>query len=121
MILLRTWRRSITLRVVSATLVLSLTVLALLGQLVMRGVRDGLVDSKVSASRAQAAAGFASAQSRLEAAGTPQRANVGQLLTQIVTARLTGLNHSRSICPSPLKSSEPTSFQFVSSASGSVH
>jgi len=84
--LLRTWRRSITLRVVSATLVLSLTVLALLGQLVMRGVRDGLVDSKVSASRAQAAAGFASAQSRLEAAGTPQRANVGQLLTQIVTA-----------------------------------
>jgi two-component system sensor histidine kinase MtrB len=84
--LLRTWRRSITLRVVGATLVLSLTVLALLGQLVMRGVRDGLVDAKVSASRAQAAAGFASAQSRLQAAGTPQRANVGQLLTQIVTA-----------------------------------
>jgi two-component system sensor histidine kinase MtrB len=82
----RTWRRSITLRVVTATLVLSVTVLALLGQLVMRGVRDGLVGAKVSASRAQAAAGFASAQSRLEAAGTPQRANVGQLLTQIVTA-----------------------------------
>ncbi|MGQ0844679.1 MAG: MtrAB system histidine kinase MtrB [Sporichthyaceae bacterium] len=81
----RTWRRSILLRVVSATLVLSIAVLAMLGQLVMREVRDGLVDAKVSTSLAQAEAGFAAAQARLEAAGTPQRANVGQLLTQVVT------------------------------------
>jgi two-component system sensor histidine kinase MtrB len=84
-LLLRSWRRSISLRVVVATLALSVTVLVLLGQLVMGGVRDGLVNAKVSASQAQAEAGFAAAQSRLDAAGKPQRANVGQLLTQVVT------------------------------------
>ncbi len=83
--LTRAWRRSILLRVVTATLVLSIAVLALLGQLVMREVRDGLVDAKVSTSLAQAEAGFAAAQARLDAAGTPQRANVGQLLTQVIT------------------------------------
>jgi two-component system sensor histidine kinase MtrB len=71
--------------VVGATLALSVTVLILLGQLVMGGVRDGLVNAKVSASLAQADAGFAAAQAKLDAAGTPQRTDVGQLLTQVVT------------------------------------
>jgi len=84
-VLLGLWRRSITFRVVWATLALSVTVLLLLGQLVMRGVRDGLVNAKVSASMAQAEAGFAAAQARLDASGNPDRANVGQLLTQVVT------------------------------------
>ncbi|HEX3827098.1 MAG TPA: MtrAB system histidine kinase MtrB [Sporichthyaceae bacterium] len=83
--LLGYWRRSITFRVVGATLALSVTVLILLGQLLMGGVRDGLVSAKVSASLAQADTGFASAQAKLDAAGTLQRADVGQLLTQVVT------------------------------------
>ncbi|MGQ0632024.1 MAG: MtrAB system histidine kinase MtrB [Sporichthyaceae bacterium] len=79
------WRRSITLRVVTATLALSATVLAGVGQLVLGGVRDGLLENKVSSSLAQADAGFASARARLLAAGPIDQANVGQLLTAIVT------------------------------------
>ncbi len=80
----RGWRRSILLRVATATLVLSLAVLGVVGQLVVTRVRDGLVDAKVSASLAQADAGFASAQNRIAAAGDIRRANVGPLLTQVV-------------------------------------
>jgi two-component system sensor histidine kinase MtrB len=83
--LLGYWRRSITFRVVGATLALSVTVLILLGQLVMGGVRDGLVRAKVSSSLAQADVGFAAAQAKLDAAGAPQRPDIGQLLTQVVS------------------------------------
>jgi two-component system sensor histidine kinase MtrB len=80
---LRTWRRSILFRVVGATLVLSVAVLMLVGQLVLTGVRDGLLDAKVSASLARADVGFESAEAQLtgEEAG---RADIGQLLTQAV-------------------------------------
>ncbi|MGQ0626030.1 MAG: MtrAB system histidine kinase MtrB [Sporichthyaceae bacterium] len=83
--MLGSWRRSITLRVVTATLTLSTTVLILVGQLVLGGVRDGLLETKVASSLAQADAGFASARARLLAAGPIVQANVGQLLTAIVT------------------------------------
>lgn len=81
---LRTWRRSILFRVVGATLVLSVAVLVLVGQLVITGVRDGLLDGKVSASLARADVGFETAEAQLtgeDATG----ADVGQLLTQVVT------------------------------------
>src|SRR5689334_23539965 len=80
---LRTWRRSILFRVVGATLVLSVAVLVVVGQLVLTGVRDGLLDAKVAASLARAEAGFQSAKAQLttEEAG---RADPGQLLTQVV-------------------------------------
>jgi two-component system sensor histidine kinase MtrB len=81
----RAWRRSILLRVATATFVLSISVLAVVGQLVITQVRDGLVDAKVSSALAQASVGFASAQARFSAAGDIRRANVGQLLTQVVT------------------------------------
>jgi two-component system sensor histidine kinase MtrB len=43
---------------------------------------------------AQADAGFAAAQAKLDAAGTPQRADVGQLLTQVVTGLRDGAGSS---------------------------
>jgi two-component system sensor histidine kinase MtrB len=83
--MIRGWRRSILLRVATATFVLSVAVLAVVGQLVITRVRDGLVDAKVSSALAQAGVGFASAQARVAAAGDVRRANVAQLLTQVVT------------------------------------
>ncbi len=80
---LRTWRRSILFRVVGATLVLSVAVLVLVGQLVLTGVRDGLLDAKVSASLARADVGFESAEAQLTGDEAGQ-ADIGQLLTQAV-------------------------------------
>src|SRR5689334_14053963 len=80
---LRTWRRSILFRVVGATLVLSVAVLVLVGQLVLSGVRDGLLDAKVSASLARADVGFAYARAQLTGQEVSP-ANVGPLLTQVV-------------------------------------
>ncbi|HUR73450.1 MAG TPA: MtrAB system histidine kinase MtrB [Sporichthya sp.] len=82
---LRTWRRSILFRVVGVTLVLSVAVLMLVGQLVLTGVRDGLLDAKVAASLARADAGFQSARSQLTAEEAGQ-ADPGQLLTQVVSS-----------------------------------
>jgi len=82
---LRTWRRSILFRVVGATLVLSVVVLVLVGQLVLTGVRDGLLDAKVAASLARADVGFSSATSQFST-DEANRANVGQMLTQMVTS-----------------------------------
>jgi two-component system sensor histidine kinase MtrB len=81
---LRTWRRSILFRVVGATLVLSIAVLALVGQLVLTGVRDGLLDAKVASSVARADLGFTSARNQFST-DEASRANVGQMLTQMVT------------------------------------
>jgi two-component system sensor histidine kinase MtrB len=80
-----TWRRSILFRVVSTTLVLSIAVVALLGQLVVARVRDGLLTAKVESALAQANTGFRAAQTRLDAAGETDPGNVGQLLTEVVT------------------------------------
>jgi two-component system, OmpR family, sensor histidine kinase MtrB len=80
-----TWRRSILFRVVATTLVLSIAVVALLGQLVVARVRDGLLTAKVESALAQSNAGFRAAQARLDTAAETEPANVGQLLTELVT------------------------------------
>jgi two-component system sensor histidine kinase MtrB len=79
------WRRSILFRVVATTLLLSIAVVALLGQLVVARVRDGLLAAKVESALAQANAGFRTAQARLDTAGETDPANIGQLLTELVT------------------------------------
>jgi two-component system, OmpR family, sensor histidine kinase MtrB len=79
------WRRSILFRVVATTLLLSIAVVALLGQLVLARVRDGLLTAKVESSLAQANSGFRSAQARLDTAAQTDPANIGQLLTELVT------------------------------------
>ncbi|MFE0459162.1 MtrAB system histidine kinase MtrB [Kitasatospora sp. NPDC058965] len=56
------YRRSIQVRVVAATLVLSVALVAVLGVVVMAQVRQGLLDSKKRAALSQASGGFSTAQ-----------------------------------------------------------
>lgn len=58
----RLWRRNIQLRVVAATLMMSLCVVVLLGIVVTGQVRNGLREAKEQAAQSQAAGGFAFAQ-----------------------------------------------------------
>ncbi|MFF0743268.1 MtrAB system histidine kinase MtrB [Streptomyces sp. NPDC004111] len=64
----RLWRRNIQLRVVAATLLMSLGVVLLLGFVVISAVRNGLLNSKMEAAQNQARGGFSVAQER---ASTP--------------------------------------------------
>ncbi|MEY9875509.1 two-component system sensor histidine kinase MtrB [Streptacidiphilus sp. MAP12-33] len=57
------YRRSIQLRVVAMTLVLSLGVVLLLGVVVMNQVRNGLLQTKMQSAQTQAESGFAAARS----------------------------------------------------------
>ncbi|EST22309.1 hypothetical protein N566_26685 [Streptomycetaceae bacterium MP113-05] len=58
----RLWRRNIQLRVVAATLLMSLCVVLLLGIVVTGQVRNGLLEAKEQSAQSQAAGGFAFAQ-----------------------------------------------------------
>ncbi|KOU41079.1 MULTISPECIES: MtrAB system histidine kinase MtrB [unclassified Streptomyces] len=64
----RLWRRNIQLRVVAATLLMSLGVVLLLGFVVIGAVRNGLLETKEKAAESQSAGGFAVAKDK---AGTP--------------------------------------------------
>ena len=64
----RLWRRNIQLRVVTTTLLLSLTVVLLLGLVVVGQVRNGLLEAKRQAAQSQAAGGFAVAQQMADSA-----------------------------------------------------
>jgi two-component system, OmpR family, sensor histidine kinase MtrB len=75
------WRRSLHLRVVTGTLVLSAVVTVFVGWILLRQVTDGVLHAKVTASVGEASAGFRSAQVAIEAAeptGDP-----GELTTQL--------------------------------------
>ncbi|WP_236245007.1 MtrAB system histidine kinase MtrB [Streptomyces sp. CC210A] len=67
----RLWRRNIQLRVVAATLLMSLGVVLLLGFVVIGQVRNGLLDTKERAAQSQAAGGFSAAQDEAAAAARP--------------------------------------------------
>lgn len=67
----RLWRRNIQLRVVVATLLMSLGVVLLLGFVVIGQVRNGLLDAKERAAQSQAAGGFSAAQDQAAAAARP--------------------------------------------------
>ncbi|MBV2354308.1 HAMP domain-containing protein [Streptomyces sp. J2-1] len=67
---MRLWRRNIQLRVVAATLLMSLGVVLLLGFVVIGQVRNGLLDAKVKASQSQATGGFAVAKQRADEAAS---------------------------------------------------
>jgi two-component system sensor histidine kinase MtrB len=60
------WRRSLQLRVVAATLVLSAVVVAVLGFFLMQQVADGLLRNKEQSARAEMSSGLAYAQSQLQ-------------------------------------------------------
>ncbi|WP_434590391.1 MtrAB system histidine kinase MtrB [Streptomyces sp. A5-4] len=67
----RLWRRNIQLRVVAATLLMSLGVVLLLGFAVMWQVRNGLLDAKEGAAQSQAAGGFDVAEEKARTIAGP--------------------------------------------------
>ncbi|WP_086818354.1 MtrAB system histidine kinase MtrB, partial [Streptomyces cacaoi] len=66
---MRLWRRNIQLRVVVATLLLSLGVVLLLGIVVIGQVRNGLLEAKEKTAQSQAAGGFTAAEQMADGAG----------------------------------------------------
>lgn len=96
----RLWRRNLQLRVVAATLLLSLAVVLVLGLVVIGQVRNGLLDAKQQAAQSQAAGGFAVATEVADSAAdggsdsesSSSRAvqNSGSWLTQLVQQLASG-------------------------------
>lgn len=66
----RLWRRNIQLRVIAATLLISLAVVLALGFVVIAQVSRGLLEAKEEAAQSQAAGGFAVAQEKANAPAT---------------------------------------------------
>lgn len=77
------WRRSIQLRVITATLALSLVVVSLLGVTLSRQITDGLLQAHAEAAVADAAAGVDSAQRTLAVSDAPSD-ELRQTITRIV-------------------------------------
>nr|WP_245997781.1 MtrAB system histidine kinase MtrB [Streptomyces armeniacus] len=67
---MRLWRRNLQLRVVAATLLMSLGVVLLLGIVVNGQVRNGLLEAKEQTAQSQAAGGFAFAQQAADKSNT---------------------------------------------------
>jgi two-component system, OmpR family, sensor histidine kinase MtrB len=78
------WRRSLHLRVVLTTLVLSATVVAVLGYLLLTRVTTGLLDAKQRSALDEARAGLSDAQAQIEANDLTDPIATGVLLDQIV-------------------------------------
>jgi two-component system, OmpR family, sensor histidine kinase MtrB len=82
--LVSAWQRSIQLRVVTATLALSVVVVSLLGITLLRQVTDGLLSQAKDDALAEAAAGIDIAQGQLDGRDDLESAADPQLLKQIV-------------------------------------
>jgi two-component system, OmpR family, sensor histidine kinase MtrB len=78
------WQRSIQVRVVTATLALSIAVVSLLGVIVLRQVTEGLLGQQQDTALAQATSGVRIAQDFLDASGDVEATGTSQLLRQIV-------------------------------------
>jgi two-component system, OmpR family, sensor histidine kinase MtrB len=97
------WRRSLHLRVVFTTLVLSATVVSVLGYVVLTRVTSGLLDAKQRAAVDEARAGVAETQTKLDAAD--RSTSSSELLYQI-TQQLAG------------RAGSPPRYEIVTLASG---
>lgn len=78
------WRRSLALRIVTTTFVLSLAVIWLLGSALLSRVTDGLMQTKVDASLVEAATVASQAQSRLGAADQSDLQSLSPLVDQVI-------------------------------------
>lgn len=78
------WRRSIQVRVVISTMLLSAIVIALVGWASLRQVADGLVDGRRAVAVAEAQAGFDNAQEQLDVSVVSDANSQSQVLTQLV-------------------------------------
>lgn len=76
---MRLWRRNIQLRIVVTTLLMSLSVVLLLGFVVIGQVSNGLLDAKVKASQSQATGGFTVAEQRADSAASAGGNEGGEL------------------------------------------
>jgi two-component system sensor histidine kinase MtrB len=82
----RTWRRSLFLRVISTTLVLSIIVVGVLGFSLLSRVTSGLLDAKERISVGESAAGQGEAQRLLDAADTgPSTPSPSRLVDSVVS------------------------------------
>lgn len=88
--LLHGWRRSLQLRVVTATVILSALVVALVGALLLDQIADGVLQAKERAAIAEAYGGFATAQAQLNSQG------VGGASVGLVLGELAGTLSARS-------------------------
>jgi len=79
------WRRSIQVRIVAGTLLMSAVVVFLVGWVMMNQVTEGVLQSRRDGARAEAAAEIRGTQTELDATD-PTRMSIDSLLTQIVTA-----------------------------------
>ncbi len=79
------WRRSLYLRVVLTTTVLSVLVVIVLGWLLLSRISAGLLDAKQHAALDEARAGLTEAQARLDAADTTDAASTEALIQGITT------------------------------------
>jgi two-component system sensor histidine kinase MtrB len=79
------WRRSLALRIVTTTLVLSLAVIWLLGSTLLARVTDGLIHTRVDASLVEAATVANQAQSRLGAADQRDLQAISPLVDQVIS------------------------------------
>ncbi|WP_165367849.1 MtrAB system histidine kinase MtrB, partial [Phytoactinopolyspora endophytica] len=77
------WQRSIQVRVLTATLALSLVVVILLGTTLMRQISDGLLETKADSAVADASAGVDYAQRNLDAAADSATGSWSPLLSDI--------------------------------------
>ncbi len=78
------WTRSLSLRVVSSTLVVGLSAVALLGAYVTSQIRDGLVDKRVERILAEAARDVAAAQDRVDASPAETPGDYQQLVNDVL-------------------------------------
>lgn len=86
---LAAWRRSLQLRVVATTLLLSALVVALIGAALFDKVTSGLLAAKTTAALSEASSGFRQAQQTLDTQSqSASSADVGQTLTR-TTLQLT--------------------------------
>lgn len=77
------WRRSIQLRVITATLALSVVVVSLLGVTLARQITDGLLQAQAESAVADASAGVDTAQGQLDAAVEEEPGTLSQVLRQV--------------------------------------
>ncbi|MGH8970502.1 MAG: MtrAB system histidine kinase MtrB, partial [Actinomycetes bacterium] len=84
------WRRSLQLRVVTTTILLSALVIAILGNILIARIADGLLDAKVQAALAEAASGAHNAQESFDSADRTDPEAYDTLTTDIVQRLSTG-------------------------------
>ncbi|MDQ1687970.1 MAG: two-component system, OmpR family, sensor histidine kinase MtrB [Frankiaceae bacterium] len=78
------WRRSIQLRIVTTTLLVSSAVVTILGFVVLHQVSSGVLEAKTNAARAEARAGFGEAADQVKATDRTDDAAVASLLDDLI-------------------------------------